>query len=493
MGVVIKSSIRYSIILYVGILLGYINTILIFPNFLSQAEFGFTRLLIAVASLITQFAQLGIPSILIKFFPNPDEEKQKQAISFGLIVTFIGGLIASVLLVAFETQILKNYAEESLLLKDYYLLLIPFFLALLAFNLFDSYLRILFKNSFTAFLNNILLRVLWLIIVLIYGFGYISTAEFLYTYVGGQLLISVLAIIYTAYLHKLKITLYPKISKISLKEITQFGGFTLLSGLSTFMINRVDIIMLGGYEGLVSIAIYSIAFYMSTVIIVPAKSISRTSAILATQGLRDNDLGKVEDIYRKTATNQLLLGCLIFIGIIVNYQSILAYLPDEYSGSFWAFVFLGGAKVVDTSLGINGSIIINSKYYRFDIVSSIILLVLTVVTNMLFIPVYGLEGAAMATAFSLVLYNLAKYLFVKVQMGLSPFSLPYLFALLLLIPCFLIGLYLPKINIIFIDIIVRSSIVVAVFVLLNRWLNASPEINALLNKFFMEIKKKISK
>ena len=46
MGIIMKQSLRTSVLSYIGIALGYVNVVLLFPVFLSPEEFGLTRVLL---------------------------------------------------------------------------------------------------------------------------------------------------------------------------------------------------------------------------------------------------------------------------------------------------------------------------------------------------------------------------------------------------------------------------------------------------------------
>jgi O-antigen/teichoic acid export membrane protein len=65
-------------------------------------------------------------------------------------------------------------------------------------------------------------------------------------------------------------------------------------------------------------------------------------------------------------------------------------------------------------LGNNNAIIFNSKYYQAVLFLGLFLVFMTVSLNMFFIPLYGLNGAAIATLISITLYSLAKLLFVVI-------------------------------------------------------------------------------
>lgn len=67
MGIVIRQSIKTTIVTYIGFAIGYVNTLFLFPLVLSKEQIGLTRLLISVSFLFATFASLGAGNIPNKF------------------------------------------------------------------------------------------------------------------------------------------------------------------------------------------------------------------------------------------------------------------------------------------------------------------------------------------------------------------------------------------------------------------------------------------
>lgn len=483
MGVVSKTSIKFSIILYIGIALGYVNTVLIFPNVLGDEVFGLTRILFTAAGLIAQLSQLGTGNILVRFHPYLKDDKKNTTLTLGLLLSFAGGLISAICLFVFKEQINAVYSEKAKLFTDYYYLLLPAVISLIAFNLFDAYLRVLIKNSFTAFLNSILLRLIWLAIVLLYAFEFYDTDTFINVYVGGQIFVSSLAFLYTLKQGRLNLGLQLSPEKIkTFKSMSRFGIVTILSGLSFFLINQVDILMVGSYIGLTDVAIYSIALYMSSVILVPAQSISRTTAVLMADAFKNDNHEMIHTLYKKTALNQMLFGSLIFMLIAINYDSLMSFLRETYADSFMVFFLLGLAKIIDTAFGINGAVLISSKYYKMDTFFSIILLIFSIILKLIMIPKFGIIGAAGSTAIALILFNLAKYSFLKVKLKISPFTKDYFLLFSLLVISFVVVFFIPQVVNIWVDMFVKSGLFCLITIPTVYLLKFSPEFNDIIDK-----------
>jgi hypothetical protein len=59
MGVIKRQGIKNTIATYIGFVIGFVNLIIIQPNFLSKEELGLTRVLYSFALLVAMFVPMG--------------------------------------------------------------------------------------------------------------------------------------------------------------------------------------------------------------------------------------------------------------------------------------------------------------------------------------------------------------------------------------------------------------------------------------------------
>lgn len=181
--------------------------------------------------------------------------------------------------------------------------------------------------------------------------------------------------------------------------------------------------------------------------------------------IKAKEMDKVESLYRRTAINQFLAGSLIYVGIWANLHNLIDLLPADYAGIYWVVVIIGLANLFNMATGVNGKIIINSRHYRFDLYTNVLLVVLTILTNYLLIPLYGIVGAATATAFSIFFYNVVKFVFVWIKFDMQPFHWNAAAVLVISVACLLISEQIPYLFNFYIDVIIRSLIILILFVL----------------------------
>ena len=109
---------------------------------------------------------------------------------------------------------------------------------------------------------------------------------------------------------------------------------------------------------------------------------------------------------------------------------------------------------------------------------------LAITLNMLFIPRYGINGAAIATLISITLYSLAKLLFVVFKMKLYPFTNQTLVSFGISLVSFFVFYYWSFPFHPIISILLKSILVVLFYLFLNYKLKVSEDINTVIGKTF---------
>lgn len=490
MGVIRKQSIQTSILSYLGVVLGYVNVVLLFPKFFEPEEFGLTRVLIAVVGVSAQFALFGLGTAIIRFFPRfreGDEQKQHGLLGWALGWALIGTTIVSAFLLFTQPWIVGYYEEKSALVINFYYLLFPFLLFEACFIIFSNYARALYHSVVNVFFREVCLRAFGTVLILLYYFQIVDFELFMQLFIGQYGVLAIGLIFYLVAIGHFNVRVQREFFTPELKkELKQYRLFTFLSGVSAMFLMNIDVIMISAMIGLGNTAFYAVAFYIVALMNIPKNAIGNIAVPVISDAWKRDDRIEIQKIYDKTSINQLLIGTLLFAGIWANEANIFQILPSEYAGGKWVLFFVGLARLADVGFGVNGGIINTSPAYKFDTYANLILVAFTVVMNLIFIPIYGITGAAMATGISLLTFNVAKYLFLKLKFGFGPFSWKSGVTLLLGIGAYFFSTFLPQQELL-IDIVFRSAIITIVFVPIALLLRLSEDANgflvALRNRF----------
>ena len=486
MGIVRNQSIKNSISFYIGMAIGAINTVIIYPNVFNDhpEHFGLIQILIAYAILVSTFTTFGIPKTFVRFFPVIKEKGQLYFLS--LIIPLLGFILSLLVYFLFKQQIFE-LLNASPLLKDnfFYIILLVFFIGF--YDVLTAVSRSFLSAAAPIFINEVFLKVYSMLALLLHWFGYVDFSIFLKIYLFGYFL--KFAILFLIQWKNDRFSLAFSLNDLKLKEISSFGLFVFVGGASVMLVTRLDMMMIGSMLDLEQVAFYTVAFFIGNAIKVPGKSIAAISSPLVAKALEKQDYKETQILYTKSSINQLIIAGVLFLCIWLNIDDIFSLLPAKFQGGKWVVFYISIAQLFNMITGINGTIIVNSKYYRYDLYTNVILVLTTVITNYFLILKYGIDGAAMATAISISLFNLIRLILIKVKMNMHPFSLQTIKTILLLFVMFFALDFLPNSSYAFVDIIWKSIVVFILFISAVMYFQLSEDINEVI----IEVRKKISR
>lgn len=462
MGIVQKASFRLTIVSYLGAALGYFNKVLLFTNFLLPNQVGLINIFTIVSMYYAQFAALGMTSISVRFFPYfQQKDKHHHGFLFwGNVVITLGFLLVTILFICLKPLVIHFYIKDSPLLVDFYYYNIPLALGLLYFQFLESYLRALLKTVVATFVYEFLGRIMVTISITFYALKIIDFHQFVIIYVLSNTILALILLVYVAYLKQLFI-MPVKSKRLNrlVKIIVVYGLYTIMGALGGSILGSVDSLIVTAKLNLAQGGIYTTVALIATVMSLPFRSIVKISHPVLARYWKEKNMSGMLELYQKTSLIDMVLGGFLFLGIWVNVDSIFRFVPKEYYTAKYALLFLIIAKYIDMATGLNGYIIITSKKFRYDLWFMLFLVIITVAMNLIFIPIYGITGAAFASLICIALYNILRLLFVYYSYNMQPFTLDCLWVLLITIIVWAITIQIPHLHNKYFDIILKSAVV----------------------------------
>lgn len=494
MSIITRQSFKSSIFSYLGVLIGAFNVLWLQPRLLSSAEIGIIGLLESFGSISATLASLGLISIADKFFPR-FKNREAQHNGYLLLLSLYALMGFSLFLLVFFgfLEFWKSlYAEESPDALPYFHYAAIFTAGYLFIALFESYSRIHLRTVIPNFLREVCLRLLIMFWVFAYALDYLDFEALIILRGLAYGLVMLGLITYLAYLGILFWRAnWAFLSWKLLREIFVYGLFVVLGSAGTVVIIKIDMMMVPALLGTSELGIYTIAFFMGTVIEIPRKMLAQISSPVISQAWAENNTQKIEQIYRESSLNQLIIGGAVFILIWASIDDIFRLIPngEEYEQGKYVVLFIGLTRLVDMATGLNYEIIMQSKYFRFNFWTVSLLAGLIILSNLWFIPLYGITGAALATFLSYAIYNLSKFVFIWWQLGMQPFTKAWLIAALLLLANYYLGTYLTSLDSALLSVLYRSLILASVLLFTILGFGVSPLINDFWKKFWQAINK----
>ena len=491
MGIVQRQGIRNSIITYTGILIGAVSLILIQPRFLTKEEIGLTRLLFSFSSLMASIVPLGMTATIFRFFPYFRDRDKKHHGFFGFIFIFplIGFLFFGSILYLLKGYVISKYSADSRLFTDYFYYIFPLTFFLSFVNVLTAYSYSIFRTSVPSFINEILVRVVSVILFSVYYLRWIDRDQFVMLYVmiyGTQFLIMILYLLYEDR-PSIKIN-WSQYKEHTPSKMFVFGLTLSLGVIASLGLRYMDTIMLGMYKpkqadlnALDVVGIYSIAAFVATFVEAPMNALEKILTPKMADGWKRQDIEDIRQMYYKSAKYLLLLGGFLFLGINLNIDSLFQLIPDKaYSMGKGVVFIISLGTLVNMATGNNDGLLYTSDKYKYAVTLIIVLLGVAYCNYLIFIPLFGMEGAAIATALSATIYNFSKFLIIWRLFRLQPFTYDTLKVIAVILVTGGLVYLIPSVHQPIVDIIIRSGALGVLFAVLVYVLRIVPEFHHLI-------------
>ena len=307
---------------------------------------------------------------------------------------------------------------------------------------FTAYCNAINKSSLSAFINEVFNRVGFIICILFFSYSITTQNTYIYSLsVIYFIQLVVLFLIISHFDHPTFKTSFFN-DNIHLKEIIQFGIISAFIQITGICIKFIDIILVGKYEAMDQVGIYGIAAFIGLVIETPLNAVEKIAGTKIAKLFIQNNLNEIDKIY-KLSSKYLMIFCgLLGTVLVVCIQPVLSLLPNDYSSGAIVTIIICIGAFFNSATGVNYSILTYSSHYKLGAVFYASLLLLTIILNMLLIPLYGIMGAAIATCLASVIHNLLRFTFIKIKLNMQPFTIDNLKIILIIVVSVLIGYYI---------------------------------------------------
>jgi O-antigen/teichoic acid export membrane protein len=493
MGIVKRDGLKLVLISWIGIALGFFNRLILFAKYLETEEVGLTVVLINISVLFAQIASLGLAPVILKFFPyfNNSDQKHYGFLTWVFKLTTIGSIVTILFFLIFKEPITLFFAKKSPLLVEYYYCIIPLGLASVSYIIFDAYLRSQLDTVFSSFAWEIILRLATTVSIILYAFNMIDFKWFVIIYVIANCTASFAILIYMYANKNLPFTqITTKVVKYK-KHLLWFATFSVLSGAGNNFMMLIDSIFVSGFINLKAAGIFTTVGFVASVMIVPYRAIVKITSPIVANLWRKKDMVEMDKLYKNTSVVCLLIGAYFFCGCWICIDELFALMPkgDIYKEGKYVFLILCIGKLFDMTTGINGVIVITSKKYRYDLFFTFFLIISTLICNYVFIKVLclGINGAALATCISIVVYNILRVAFLYFHYKLQPLTFKFILGLLLFLIVLFGCIQIPSIGPPLVSVFIKGLVLTIVYwsciyiFKVNKEINSS--INKVLNRF----------
>lgn len=465
MGIIARQATLNTLLAYLGIALGFVNVVLLYPRVLAADQFGLTRLVLSIVTIAAQVAQLGAENTVMRYFPYFRDSARDHRGLLGLLLLFgtVVGLLAALVLGLLHGWFTHVFADRNALYGSYGLLALPLVFGEVYFILLRSYSRSLRRTVQPTFIREFLLRLLQTALIGVQAWHPMPFGRFMVWYTLIFLVCTVLLAVdlrraglwRTGWQHRW-------LPRRLGRSMATYSVFTLSASMAGIVLGNMDQLMIGallGSNALSLVAHYAVAFYFGSVIATPARAVQQAAVPLLADAWKRRDMAMIAMLYRRSSLIQLLVSGYLFILIWVGVDELFALLPAEYSNAVDVVLVIALAYLITSAVQLGVGIISMSRSYRLDAISSYAMLAINGIAGYFLIRSMGIVGAAWSTLIALVAVNVFRTWFLWQRYRLWPFDGRSLRVVLLMMGLSLVLPWVPLSGTPFLDLVLAGLLV----------------------------------
>lgn len=453
---VTKQVFWFSLVSYLGVAIGIVSTLFIYPE---NPEFlGIIRTVESYSQIIFPIILIGASQALVHFYPTLSPQNKNRLFLYSLYSV----LVNSVLVFGCLVLILNLFDFEF---KNLIWLALPMGIAIAFNEVFKRQSLNLQKIAYPSLFEKIIPKITLPLIFILIGVQSLKNQQGIWLFVFSYILILLLTGIYTLKKDQTKWDLGFRdiFADFSKKEYFRYSLYAFTGSLGSLLAFRIDTLMLGylGYA-MSEIGIYNIGVMVATTLIIPATGIFAIHSPIISQLVKDEKISELNIKYKENAKLLFAIGAVLYSCLFLGVKDLFLLLPakENLLLSIPYLLILGVGVIINMGTGFNSEIITFSKYYRFNVIAILVMIILNIGLNLLFVLGFdmGMIGIAYSSFISISVFNLLKTFYIKQKFGILPFDKKYLQLFLIVVSVGLIVYFIPNLASNFWNLIMKSGL-----------------------------------
>jgi len=256
-------------------------------------------------------------------------------------------------------------------------------------------------------------------------------------------------------------------------------------------VQRTDVIMIGYFLSSDKVGVYNIALQIGSISSFILIAFSSIFASTISSLYHSGSMEKLSQIYKIITKWIVTINLMAFAIILIFSKDIMHLFGKDFIYGSTALILISIGQVVNAATGLVGLMNTMTGHPQYEIYIAIVVMVISLSANYFLIPIYGINGAAVASLLSVAVSNILRLAFLYRDSKLHPYNFEYIKT----IASFFISLiivYLLK-NIFIVNWLIRlfvlSFVYVILFLFITIIMGLSDYDKLILSKVFGKLRK----
>ena len=423
---------KSSLIVFIGLFLSKVFTYLykiIVARYYGPESYGLFSIAMMVVGFFTAFASLGFAEGLTRFIPMHIIKNEKGKINYLLSISnklfFFTSIIFTFILFLFSDYISINIFHNAGL--SIYLKIFAFAIPFQLYSyLYYATIRSYEKISAYSFGINILQNLSkFIFVILLIFIGLNSSVSVSVSYVLGIFVMALFGYFYCKYFLSIKfiqkVSLSTNLKKSIFKEVFSYSWPLLLYTIVGSLVFWIDTFAIGYLKDSYWVGIYNAALPIALLLTMSSEVFMQLFFPLITKEMSLDNHRVASELSKQIVKWTFIINAPIL--------TLIYFFPGVFINFFWGKDYLlasNSLKILAIGYFIfslaNVSInLLSSKGKSKVILSNLLVIsVINLSLNFILIPKYGIDGSALATMISLIIWAILLFAESHVFVGIIP-------------------------------------------------------------------------
>ncbi len=401
-------------------------------RYLTKAEYGVFSYALSLVAVATTIVTLGTDRAVGRFLPIYQERGRPDAVLGVLLIVFttIAGFGMALIVLVFG---LKDLLSSSLSEPGASALLV-ILIILAPIQALDDVLMsgfAVFANPRAIFFRRYVLNpIMRISVVGLLIFAHQDTQFLAVGYVlSGALGLAIYGFLFYRLLRRVGMLPHRRRPQVTVpwREVLGFSLPLLSTDLIYIILNATDVIILGIVTNAETVASYRVIQPAAALNLIVLQSFTLLFTPAASRLFARGDQQGVKDLYWQTAAWVAVASFPIFaLTFSLAEPLTVALYQERYASSAVYLAIIAIGRYFDAALGFNGLTVRVFGNVRAVVIVNLVAGALNLVLLLTLIPILGALGAALATTFTLLVFNTLKQYALYRVCGISMFDRRYI-------------------------------------------------------------------
>ena len=409
-----KEIFKGSFIIFIFKILGASSlflTYIMVPRYYGVEVFGIFNLTFALIMVATVISRVGLDTYVVRIISTLEERRDISLFLKSILkIIFITSILVSITIVLLS-GVLNEYLFKSIEATPYITLLAIMVLPYTLFNVLVEVFRALDDIKIYSFFRNLSQNGSIALLLAISIFFSLNWNPIYILFSAIMLItLSLIAVLYR-FLKKRNISIF--IKGVYQEKILKHSYPMFLTASVMFLMGYVDSFMISYYLDEYHVGIYGACISLSMIITFIPMAIGGYISPKVAQAYSNKDTQQVKSIFKESVKLIAITTIPIFVVILYFSDFFLGLFGQEFTVATVTLFIVSIGYLSESLCGPVGFILNMTDNQHIFMKILLISLIINILFNALLIPIYGINGAAIALMLSMLFWTLASLIVLK--------------------------------------------------------------------------------